>query len=113
MCGDGTGVTFRDFRNTNDGPRVAAVMITLHVPDTDSAEARRIATRLDDLVVAYSRRTSDASMVPVDLPAIEDGGRWYAGEDLSGYFDELARYLGEWRKFQSDACYIHDDGSIC
>ena len=88
-------------------------MITLHVADEPSAEADRIQRKLDDLIVAYARTTSPPESTPVALPAIEDGGRWYSGEELPAYFDELTRYVGAWRKFQSDACYIDDDGSIC
>ena len=88
-------------------------MITVHVPPEAQQAADGITAQLDDLVVAYAQRISEADSVPAALPAIEDGGRWYSGDEVPGYLAELRRDLAAWRKFQSDACYIDDDGSVC
>lgn len=66
-----------------------------------------------DLVLAYSVEVADAGSVPVELPAMFDSGRWVPATELDAHMSELTRTVATWRKFQSDACYIDDDGSIC
>ena len=65
------------------------------------------------MVLAHAVEVSDDDAVPVDLPAIEDGGRWVGATDLKQYVHDLQRDVAAWRKFQTDACYIDDDGGIC
>ena len=57
--------------------------------------------------------SADAAAAPVELPAVLDSGRWVAAPELSTYIGELGHTVALWRKFQSDACYIDDDGSVC
>lgn len=88
-------------------------MIELHVPEGGGEAAAEIAARLDDLVVAYDRIESTRGDSPVGLPAVRDGDRWIALEEVPSYLDELRALLAKWRKYQSDACYVEDDGSTC
>ena len=92
-------------------------MITLYHRPND-AHADSIQETLDDLVVAY-----DTVVVPQDqsppsdvpsLPALRDDGTVITGKNaLSRHLSELETLLSDWRRFQSDACYVNDDGSVC
>ncbi len=87
-------------------------MIELHVaPETD--RARDIEAALIELVVAHTVVRGERSVAPVDLPAIHENGHWYGPDELDGYLADLRTTVALWRKYQSDACYIEDDGSIC
>lgn len=88
-------------------------MIELHVEPDAGARADEVRRSLDDLVVAYRWTIADAGTTPVDLPAIRDGDRWIGADDIDGYLVELSHFVGQWRKFQTDACYLEDDGSVC
>ena len=90
----------------------STAMIVLHVESERSDLDVDIERQLADLVVAHSVVTTDAT-VPVTLPAINDGDRWVGAEDLAQYITELRSDVALWRKFQTDACYVDDDGSIC
>jgi hypothetical protein len=36
------------------------------------------------------------------------------GEDnLRAHLDHLRELMADWDRFQSDACYVEDDGTIC
>jgi glutaredoxin len=49
-----------------------------------------------------------------DLPVIEDGEQLISGETaLHDYLTELTHDLEQWRKYQTDACYIDDKGRTC
>ena len=88
-------------------------MITLHVPADRSELDIEIEQDLIDLVLAHSVEISDGGSVPCGLPALKDGKTWIPAEDLRGHMRELSAVAASWRKFQSDACYLNDDGSIC
>jgi hypothetical protein len=91
----------------------ARVMIELHVSPERTDLDLLVEQQLLDLVLAHSVRVSDGTQVPVDLPAMRDGDRWVEAEQLEGHMDDLRRLVADWRKFQSDVCYIEDDGSVC
>lgn len=49
-----------------------------------------------------------------NLPLVVDGERVISGQTtLRDYLAELAREMEQWRKFQTDACYIDDKGKTC
>lgn len=81
-------------------------MITVRVP-VESDEADSIRALLDELVVAYAVVEGGTAV------AIEDGDRRVTGEAIPGYLAELGDFVAQWRKFQTDTCYLEDDGSIC
>jgi glutaredoxin len=48
------------------------------------------------------------------LPIVVDGERVISGQTaLRDYLAELAAEMEQWRKFQTDACYIDDKGKTC
>lgn len=78
----------------------------------DSPEADDIEDRLRDLVVAHKVVVVDADATDA-LPVIRDGGITARGSDIPAFLDQLTRDMTEWSRFQSDACYIEDDGTVC
>jgi hypothetical protein len=77
----------------------------------DSVVADGIEAALRDLVVAH--RITMADQADTDLPVIVDGGRRYPADQIPSFLDQLRRDVADWNRFQSDACYIDDDGSVC
>ena len=48
-----------------------------------------------------------------ELPALEDEGRMIRGrEAVLKHLESLAKFKGEWEKFQTDSCYCDDDGNV-
>ena len=80
---------------------------------TDSPEADAIEERLRDLVVAHEVVVVDAEGLDADLPVIRDANITARGSDIPVFLDQLTRDMADWSRFQSDACYIEDDGSVC
>ena len=81
-----------------------------------SPPADAIQEKLRDLVVAHRvvvvGRDPDAA--PSRLPAIRDGDETVAGdEQISRYLARLESRLEKWNRYQSDGCYVGDDGEIC
>lgn len=92
-------------------------MITLVRRAKDPAGAE-IQTALEELVVAHTVEivpaAPDAAAGVTTLPAIVDGERTICGDEaLHAYLDELAAWMRDWRKYQSDTCYIDEDGETC
>ena len=92
-------------------------MITLYRrPESDSADA--IQETLDEIVIAYETElVSDDAALPADvptLPALRDDEAVITDPDaLDAHLEELRELMRDWDRFQSDACYIEEDGSIC
>ena len=76
----------------------------------DDARGAEVQAALERLVVAHRVELVDGatSAAPVRaLPAIVEGERTISGDDdLDAYLDELAAWMHEWRKYQSDSCYV-------
>lgn len=92
-------------------------MITLY-RRPDDAWADEIQEALDDMVIAYETEPVAEGSAPPDdipdLPALRDEGEIVTGEDaLRDHLDHLRTLMADWDRFQSDACYVEDDGSIC
>lgn len=92
-------------------------MITLF-RKTESPAADSVQERLRDLVVAHRvvivGGRSEQEPAPANLPAIRDGDETVSGEaELGRYLTRLERRLREWNRYQSDGCYIGDDGEVC
>jgi hypothetical protein len=84
-------------------------MIELTRPPV-STESDEIAATLLDMVVAF-RVVEDPA---ADGPVLRDGPLVASSaDDISGFLDRLRRDLRLWNAFQSDACFIEDDGTIC
>lgn len=55
-----------------------------------------------------------ATLEKDELPIVVDGERVISGQTaLRDYLAELAAEMEQWRKFQTDACYIDDKGKTC
>jgi hypothetical protein len=92
-------------------------MVTLY-RRPDDAWADEIQEALDEMVIAYETETiADDEARPDDVPdtpALRDDGEVVTGEDaLRAHLEELRQLMNDWDRFQSDACYVEDDGSIC
>ena len=92
-------------------------MITLY-RRPDSTDADEIQSVLDEIVIAYETevvRDKDALPDDVpDLPALRDDEEVVTGDAaLEEHLEDLRSLMAEWDRFQSDACYIEDDGTIC
>jgi glutaredoxin len=86
----------------------------------DCSPCAEIETTLKELVVAHEVITLEtdeahAALGPeVALPAIKENGRTISGPAvISAYLKELEQFVSEWRRFQSDSCYINDNGETC
>ena len=79
-----------------------------------------IEAALQEMVVAYkviviNPGQQENKLSPdITLPAIRDNGQLIHGPmALSAYLKELEKFVAGWRRFQSDSCYINDDGEAC
>lgn len=75
---------------------------------------------LKAMVVGYKRILIDAGSALTEfgkelpLPFIRDNGNFITGrEAIINYLRELDIFVEAWRRYQSDACYIDEDGEIC
>ena len=92
-------------------------MITLY-RRPDDPWADEIQDALDEMVIAYETETIENGATSPDdvpaLPALRDEGEIVTGKaDLRAHLDELRDLMADWDRFQSDACYVEEDGSIC
>lgn len=83
-----------------------------------SPEGERIQAALRDLVVAHQVVTvapgEPSPLNGASLPAIVDGDQVISGQEaLAAYLSELTELTERWRRYQSDVCYLDDDGNVC
>jgi hypothetical protein len=83
-------------------------------------EADRIEDALRDLCAAYRVHRCDSADAAATLgegatlPALREDERVAWGSvAIAAFLDETGRALEGWRKFQTDACYLDDDGNVC
>lgn len=49
-----------------------------------------------------------------DYPVLQEGDTIVSGkEEILAYLKRLKMTMEQWQKFQSDSCYIDDDGQTC
>ena len=90
-------------------------MIKLYREET-SAQADVIEAEFRDLVLGYDRVVVDPKEAQnqfgegVSLPVLTDNARIVSGDQIPAYVKELTQFVHSWRRFQSDCCYIDDDG---
>lgn len=92
-------------------------MITLYRTPNGSW-ADDIQEALDEMVIAYETETIETDAEGPDdvseLPALRDDGEVITGEAaLREHLDHLRALMADWDRFQTDACYIEDDGTVC
>ena len=75
---------------------------------------------LQDMVIAHEVIVVDRDQVlavlppETPLPALSDNGRLITGRaEIEEHLKQLEQFVADWRRFQSDACYINEDGEIC
>jgi hypothetical protein len=88
-------------------------VIELHVRDRRTPLDMDVEATLLDLVLAHRVVVAGDAVVPVPLPAVREGDRWFGPSEIPDYVDDLHRLTRDWRRFQSDACYIDEDGANC
>ena len=94
-------------------------MIEFYRPaDCDNCET--IEAALQEMVVAHKVIVVEPGQSPeglpagTPLPALVDNGRVFSGRAaLAEHLRELEKIVADWRRFQSDACYIDDEGEVC
>lgn len=79
-----------------------------------------IEAALREMVVAHQIIMVEQGHVPaelgaeISLPAIRENNHLVSGlEAINAYLEELVQFTARWRRFQSDSCYIDDDGQVC
>jgi hypothetical protein len=94
-------------------------MIEFYRP-VDCPACADIEAVLKELVVAHKvvvveEGQAAAELKPdVLLPAIKDNGQVVSGPTaIATYLRELEKFVAGWQRFQSDSCYIDDDGAPC
>lgn len=66
------------------------------------------------VVVLAPGQQPDSLPLNTSLPALRDEGQLITGRPaLLAHLNYLKHVAFEWRKYQSDACYIDDDGGTC
>lgn len=84
----------------------------------DDPWADEIQEALDEMVIAYETEwVEDEAPLPEDvpgLPALRDDEAVITGKvALREHLDHLRTLMADWDRFQSDACYVDADGSVC
>jgi hypothetical protein len=86
--------------------------------DCDNCET--IEAALQEMVIAHKVIVVEPGQWPktlpvgTPLPALVDNGQVVSGRtDLAAHLRELEKVVADWRRFQSDACYLDDEGEVC
>lgn len=94
-------------------------MIELYRP-ADCSACADLETALRELVIAHRVIVVEANQTPAELgpdiplPALKENGQIvYGPEAIAAYMRDLERFVVNWRRFQSDSCYIDDEGQTC
>jgi len=84
-------------------------MIKLYRP-ADCPGCEEIEAVLQELVISHKIIVVEGR----PIPTLEDSGQVYTGrQEIKTHLQELEQIVADWRRFQSDACYIDDDGELC
>jgi glutaredoxin len=93
-------------------------MLTLYRPP-DCPTCAAFEDTLKDLVVAHrvvvvAPEQPVKALAGITPPALQDNGQTITGhEAIAAHLKELETFVAAWRKFESDACYIDDEGETC
>lgn len=94
-------------------------MIELYRP-ADCPACADIEAALRELVVAHRIIVVEPAQISaefgrgISLPALKENGQIVCdAEAIAAYMRELERFVVNWRRFQSDSCYLDDDGQTC
>ena len=91
-------------------------MIRLYIQN-DCRKCEEAEERFTDLVLAHKVVNLDEEEVNnvnrEDLPVVIDEGKVIKGSyQLDKYFESMEKFLEEWNRFQSDVCYVDDNGEV-
>jgi len=87
--------------------------------EENSAQANIIEAEFRELVLGYDRvviEPKEAAQLfgaDISLPVITNNERTVSGEQIRPYIKELMQLTRDWYRFQSDACYVDEDGETC
>ncbi|HKJ46956.1 MAG TPA: hypothetical protein VJ991_14080 [Balneolales bacterium] len=94
-------------------------MITLYRNRHDQLGVE-VENKLRDIVIAHEVKIiSNTHDLPfksdgLSLPVLKDDDNIICGEKkLMHHLEYLQKLMSDWDRFQSDTCYIDDDGTIC
>jgi hypothetical protein len=94
-------------------------MIEFYRP-ADCENCEIIEEALTEMVIAHKVIVVEPGQPPkglpagTPLPALVDNGQIFTGSaELAAHLKELEKVVADWPRFQSDACYIDDDGEVC
>lgn len=92
-------------------------MIVLY-REEKSVHADTIEAEFREMVLGYDRVIVDAHQAEelfdgLSLPVIRNNERVVSSTDIPSYLKELERFVRDWQLFQSDTCYVDDDGESC
>ena len=87
--------------------------------EENSAQANIIEAEFRELVLGYDRIVIEPDQaaklfgIQTILPVITNNERVVSGDEIPAYIKELTRLVYDWRLFQSDSCYVDDNGGTC
>ncbi|MCK6628581.1 MAG: hypothetical protein L6R45_25810 [Anaerolineae bacterium] len=94
-------------------------MIKLYRP-ADCPDCAEIEAALQEMVVAHQVIVLEGGQMAAELgpkvalPAIRENNRTVSGpEAINTYLKELATFVANWQRFQSDSCYLDNEGQTC
>ena len=89
-------------------------MIKFYRP-VDCAACAEIEAALQEMVIAHQVIVVEPDeQLNFPVPALKDNGQIFSGQQaIAAHLRELEKTVADWRRFQSDACYIDDDGEVC
>ncbi len=86
--------------------------------EKNSPQADLIEAELQDMIFGYDREVVE----PEDavqrfgpqrsLPVITNNEKIVSGEEIPAYIQELRTLMTDWQAFQSDCCYVNDQGEV-
>jgi len=86
--------------------------------EENSLQADIIEAEFRELVLGYDRVVIDEKesaqlFDDTTLPVITNNERVVSGDEIPAYIKELKQLMRDWQRFQSDACYVDEDGETC
>ena len=86
--------------------------------EENSQQADMIEAEFRELVLGYDRvviddKESTRLFDDATLPVITNNDRFVSGDEIPAYIKELKQLMRDWQRFQSDACYVDEDGETC
>lgn len=85
----------------------------------NSRQADAIEAEFRDMILGYDRvviaekEARQMFGVQTSLPVIMNNEKIVSGEEIPAYLKELQQLMRDWQRFQSDSCYVDNDGENC